>query len=56
MITDTNAALSQTHTLFRKSCDLAGVKPTARQMSKWKRNEGKAIKFSREAKKELGIQ
>lgn len=41
-------------TVFKKACELAGIPPTRRQVSKWRRREGAAWKKFAAANRELG--
>ena len=38
----TNKDFAEKDEPFKKACEQAGVKPTKRQASKWRRNKGKA--------------
>ena len=40
----TNAEFASNDTGFQDACEKAGIKPTARQASKWRRKKGKAYK------------
>lgn len=44
-----NKEFASTDQLFRKACDLAGVQPTKRQASKWRRGLGAAYSKKNEA-------
>jgi hypothetical protein len=48
--TVTNGEFSKQDKLFRTCCELAGIEPTKRQASKFRRGFGKASKFKLEAK------
>lgn len=39
--------------IFLRACELAGVSPSYRQASKWRRDEGKARRFMQEAINQL---
>ncbi|MEK6683791.1 MAG: hypothetical protein AABY46_03945 [Nitrospirota bacterium] len=43
---ETNAKFAQDNRHFRVACDLAGIKPTTRQASKYRRGLGKAYKLT----------
>lgn len=42
--------------VFRKACELAGIAPSRRQASKWRRREGAAWKKVRAAERELAAE
>ena len=44
-----NEVFAKTDTLFLKSCECAGIKPTTRQGSKWRNEKGKSYDFRFEA-------
>ena len=46
----TNEKFSEIDPLFKDACDLAGVKPTSRQASKWRNQRGSAYSFRHKAK------
>ena len=53
MVGEGNKVFSQTNAHFQKACQLAGIPPTQRQASKWRRGFGRAWSFRIEAKQEL---
>lgn len=48
--TVTNGEFSKQDKLFRTCCELAGIEPTKRQVSKYRRGFGKASRFKAEGK------
>lgn len=46
-MTMTNKNYCQASTTFKKSCIGAGVEPTSRQVSKYKRGKGRAYRWMR---------
>lgn len=46
----TNRSFAETNEMFKKCCELAKIKATKRQASKFKRNRGKAYTFKTVAK------
>jgi len=41
----TNKEFSKTNSQFKEACGLAGIDPTTRHASKWRRKTGKAFKL-----------
>jgi hypothetical protein len=48
-----NKKFAETNIEFRKSCELAGITPTARQGSKFRNGKGTAYRFKKNAIKEI---
>jgi len=45
-----NELFAQENVIFKKACELAGVKNTTRMASKWRNKKGSAYTFAGEAK------
>ena len=48
-----NAEFAVKNDLFKKACELAGVRNTTRMASKWRNKKGAAYKFAKVAKAEM---
>jgi hypothetical protein len=45
-MTETNANFAKTNKIFQTACEIAGVKPTKRQASKYRMKKGLAVRIT----------